>query len=171
MIKKTGTPVEFCDGGYTRMHQKFMNYAFGHGDDETLPVASIAVAGSQSTGKLTLLRRLFGIEARASSGKTTNGINCCKIKFVNDDVKKEDKQLIIVDTEGIGSIDKGVIDKRRDNKIILGALASSSIFILNIMRNATDVQIMDVILWACNKLHSSNANNSIRNIRNNNGDM
>ena len=177
-----GTPVEFCDGGYTRMDSHFMNYVFGSGDHESiddedeLRVVSIAVAGPQSTGKSTLLRRLFGIEARASAGRTTNGLNCCKIRFVNDNSysidnknddekemelkQKKDSQLIIVDTEGIKSIEKAEKDAKRDRKIILGALASSRVFILNIMKDATDAQIMDVILWAYNKLNLSESSNT-----------
>ena len=93
------------------MDSKFVGYVFGN-DKQSLPVVSIAVAGPQSSGKSTLLRRLFGIEARASAGRTTNGINCCKIQYSG-------RQMIIVDTEGIRSTEMNEKDKKRDHKQII----------------------------------------------------
>ena len=93
--------------------------------------------------------RLFGIEARASAGQTTQGINCCQLDIM------EDRQLIVIDTEGIASVEKAEKNQKRDRKIMLGSLAPSRVFLLNIMKDASDVRVLDVILWAYNKLNLS----------------
>lgn len=161
-----GTPVEFADGSYSRMTDDLIDFVFGgamdgitskdnnndskedNDDISNKRVVSIAVAGPLASGKSTLLRRLFGIDARASAGRTTKGINCCRIGTNNT-------ELILVDTEGIGAIELAQdqqTERKRDNKIILGALASSRVFLLNIMRDAKVARLLDVILWAYDKL-------------------
>eukprot|EP01084_Bolivina_argentea_P007520 14103_1 len=163
-----GVPIEFCDGDYIRMNQDFVKYVFqqtryaGDIDNtneiEKKTVACIAVAGPQSSGKSTLLRRLFGIEAKVSAGRTTKGINCCSINTPNIDV-------ILCDTEGVQSTEliskneKNSGGKKRDNKIVLTALASARVFILNIMRDAKDTKMLDVILWAYEKLNPQQKDN------------
>ena len=93
-----GIPIGFCDGNYIRMSGDAVKSVF-QGKESQKNVVCLAVAGPQSSGKSTLLRRLFGIEARASAGQTTHGINCCRINTDTRDV-------ILVDTEGIGSTER-----------------------------------------------------------------
>ncbi|ETO12694.1 hypothetical protein RFI_24680 [Reticulomyxa filosa] len=100
----------------------FQRYLFVKGKKKQ-PVVSIAIAGPQSSGKSTLLRRLFGIDAKASAGRTTKGINCCRIAC-------NDKEIILISDQK--EADSGT---KKDNKIILGSLASSRVFILNFMRS------------------------------------
>ncbi|ETO36190.1 very large inducible GTPase 1, partial [Reticulomyxa filosa] len=149
---ETGIPVEFCDGNQGRMSDKMIDNVFVCKTKANKQVVSVAVAGPQSSGKSTLLRHLFGIDARASAGRTTKGINCCRIDC-------DDKEIILVDSEGVGApeliseqkeSDSGT---KKDNKIMLGALASSRVFILNFMRSGKFAQCLDVILWAYEKLN------------------
>ena len=147
-----GIPVEFCDGGYARMDNKFINDVF-IGDNNREKIPAVSIAGPTLSGKSTLLQGLFGIDVRATAGRTTKGINCCKVETI-------DKRLMVIDTEGIGSGEK---DEKRDKKILLAALASCQIFVLNIMRDAANVGILDKILWAYNKLDLKTMNNKNQN--------
>ena len=192
-----GTPVAFTDSLNNDIHDGFVvsvfsgfdynhttnittttksksqsqnNYDYIHKNNNR--VISVAVAGPQSSGKSTLLRRLFGIDARVSAGKTTKGINCCRVELNThkDDLANVD--LMLVDTEGINSIEastkseNSLDNRKRNNKIMLAALASSSVFLLNIMKEPRDAQLLDVILWAYEKLDLKSANKKqLSNIR------
>ena len=120
-----------------------------------------------------MLKRLFGIDARVSAGKTTKGINCCRVQLTDSSNNKNEKNnvdLVLVDTEGINSIEtttnkNSALNRKRNNKIMLGALASSSVFLLNIMKDATDAKLLDVILWAYEKLDLKSANSKLSNIK------
>ena len=187
-----GTPVVFTDSLNNDINETFVTNVFGKGTNRCV---CVAIAGPQSSGKSTLLRRLFGIDARVSAGKTTSGINCCRVELninninnINSNVNRSQssdrshisdiltefkldemdvnnmnnhaRDLMIVDTEGIGSIEATNIngdgsshkERKRNNKIMLGALASCSVFLLNIMKDMSDAKLLDVILWAYDQL-------------------
>ena len=68
-----------------------------------------------------------------SADRTTKGINICNITMGPN-------QLMLIDTEGIGSIELNLDisnEKKRDNKIILGSLVTSRVFLFNILRDAS----------------------------------
>ena len=172
-----GTPVTFTDSLNNDINDEFIFGVFGGLNTRnnntrkgSIPsnrnmrnnryrsILSVAIAGPQSTGKSTLLRRLFGIDARVSAGKTTKGINCSRVGLGN-------KDLMLVDTEGINSIESSMMkgknsmeNRKRNNKIMLGALASSNVFLLNIMKDPSDAKLLDVILWAYEKLDLKDVN-------------
>ena len=66
-----GTPVTFTDSLNNDVNDEFVYHVFGglsnnknSSKRSTSNVISVAIAGPQSSGKSTLLRRLFGIDAR-----------------------------------------------------------------------------------------------------------
>ena len=163
-----GTPVTFTDSLNNDINDEFVYHVFGalnsnknSNKRHTSNVISVAIAGPQSSGKSTLLRRLFGINARVSAGKTTKGINCCRVglNLRNENESKndiDDVDLMLVDTEGINSIESSSMNsmenRKRNNKIMLGALASCNVFLFNIKNDPSDAKLLDVILWAYEKL-------------------
>ncbi|KAF7966477.1 hypothetical protein HWV62_43561 [Athelia sp. TMB] len=86
----------------------------------------VAVFGSQSTGKSTLLNRLFGttfdVMDEAQRRQTTKGIWMCRGKNMN---------VMVMDVEGTDGRERGE-DQDFERKSALFSLASSEILILNL---------------------------------------
>ncbi|KAF5351989.1 hypothetical protein D9756_007623 [Leucocoprinus leucothites] len=85
----------------------------------------VAVFGSQSTGKSTLLNRLFGttfdVMAESKRQQTTKGIWMCRGKAMN---------LMVMDVEGTDGRERGE-DQDFERKSALFSLASSEVLIVN----------------------------------------
>ena len=130
-----GSCVEFTNGNYTQLDKNFTTNVFGKGLEEhqlkhldsLTKIGCVAIAGPQSSGKSTLLKRLFGVDAKSSAGRTTQGINFSRIatkvgnnnnknnnnnnnnnnkntKSTNNKNNLTDFELILVDTEGVNRI-------------------------------------------------------------------
>ncbi|KAI0335152.1 root hair defective 3 GTP-binding protein [Cubamyces sp. BRFM 1775] len=86
----------------------------------------VAVFGSQSTGKSTLLNRLFGtnfdVMDETRRQQTTKGIWMCKAKNAN---------LLVMDVEGTDGRERGE-DQDFERKSALFSLASSEVLIVNL---------------------------------------
>ncbi|KAI0645779.1 root hair defective 3 GTP-binding protein [Trametes meyenii] len=86
----------------------------------------VAVFGSQSTGKSTLLNRLFGtnfdVMDETKRQQTTKGIWMCKAKGAN---------LLVMDVEGTDGRERGE-DQDFERKSALFSLASSEVLIVNL---------------------------------------
>ncbi|OCH93787.1 protein SEY1 [Obba rivulosa] len=86
----------------------------------------VAVFGSQSTGKSTLLNRLFGtnfdVMDETKRQQTTKGIWMCKAKGMN---------VMVMDVEGTDGRERGE-DQDFERKSALFSLASSEVLIINI---------------------------------------
>ncbi|KAL1680469.1 RHD3/Sey1 [Schizophyllum commune] len=86
----------------------------------------VAVFGSQSTGKSTLLNRLFGttfdVMDETRRQQTTKGIWMCRAKAMN---------LLVMDVEGTDGRERGE-DQDFERKSALFSLASSEILIVNL---------------------------------------
>ncbi|KAI4523869.1 root hair defective 3 GTP-binding protein [Schizophyllum commune Loenen D] len=86
----------------------------------------VAVFGSQSTGKSTLLNRLFGttfdVMDETKRQQTTKGIWMCRAKAMN---------LLVMDVEGTDGRERGE-DQDFERKSALFSLASSEILIVNL---------------------------------------
>ena len=110
MIKQTGTPVEFCDGGYTRMDQKFMNYVVGRGDEEALPMATTMVCISENS-------------SNNDRHEDSNQLSKKKIIFViRDVIEIDDKQQNGIDrilTQSLKSVEFKAknFEKKNDHDI------------------------------------------------------
>lgn len=128
----SGTPLEFTNGIYSRLENDFTRQIFGDPlqleMNDKKQLLSIAIAGPQSSGKSTLLRRMFGIDCKAGAARTTKGINFSRISTV-------EKEVVLIDTEGINSVEESSVlanageEKKRNNKIILEQQQKRCIFI------------------------------------------
>lgn len=98
----------------------------------------IAVFGSQSTGKLTLLNTLFHTSFDVMSEnlrkQTTKGIWLAKLPSMNtseNDFKKLEDSLFVMDVEGTDGRERGD-DQDFERKAALFALSTTEILIINI---------------------------------------
>ncbi|KAI0730269.1 root hair defective 3 GTP-binding protein [Fomitopsis betulina] len=86
----------------------------------------VAVFGSQSTGKSTLLNRLFGtnfdVMDESQRRQTTKGIWMCRAKGVN---------MMVMDVEGTDGRERGE-DQDFERKSALFSLASSEVLLVNL---------------------------------------
>ncbi|XP_071850825.1 interferon-induced very large GTPase 1-like [Apostichopus japonicus] len=94
-------------------------------------VLVISVVGVQSSGKSTLLNSMFGLRFPVRAGRCTRGLFARFLK-IEENLAKElgFKYFIIVDTEGIKSIDHD--DHRFDNELVTFALSIANVTIFNI---------------------------------------
>ncbi|KAH7108003.1 root hair defective 3 GTP-binding protein [Auriculariales sp. MPI-PUGE-AT-0066] len=90
----------------------------------------VAVFGSQSTGKSTLLNRLFGttfdVMDETRRQQTTKGIWMCRAKGLN---------LMVMDVEGTDGRERGE-DQDFERKSALFSLASSEVLLVNMWEHA-----------------------------------
>ncbi|XP_041495475.1 guanylate-binding protein 1-like [Microtus oregoni] len=104
------------------------------------PVVVVAIVGFYCTGKSYLMNRLAGKNAGFSLGSTvqshTNGIWMWCVPHP----QKADHTLVLLDTEGLGDVEKG--DNQNDCWIFALAILLSSIFVYNSM-GTINQQAMD----------------------------
>eukprot|EP01036_Dinobryon_divergens_P043681 gene43681-58183_t len=97
-----------------------------------IPVSVISVVGGYRTGKSTLLNILFGIEkgfgVDCTINRCTRGIWICGISAPNHLSSGEVSQILVLDTEGLGSAEA---DADYDARIFILALLLSSLLIYN----------------------------------------
>ncbi|TRY55286.1 hypothetical protein DNTS_013449 [Danionella cerebrum] len=93
------------------------------------PVVTVAVVGLYRTGKSYLMNRLAGRDSGFALGNTieskTKGIWMWCLKHP----KKAGTNLVLLDTEGLGDVDKG--DSKHDTRIFSLAVLLSSTLVLN----------------------------------------
>ncbi|CCX05391.1 RHD3/Sey1 [Pyronema domesticum] len=94
----------------------------------------VAVFGSQSTGKSTLLNHLFGtdfnvMDAKTARQQTTKGIWMSRAK--EDESMNMGKNILVMDVEGTDGRERGE-DQDFERKSALFALATSEVLIVNI---------------------------------------
>ncbi|KAH9971139.1 RHD3/Sey1 [Lactifluus volemus] len=89
----------------------------------------VAVLGSQSSGKSTLLNQLFDtkfeVMDRSKRQQTTKGVWMCRAQDMN---------VLVMDVEGTDGRERGE-DKEFERKSALFSLASSEVLIVNLMEN------------------------------------
>ncbi|XP_028643963.1 guanylate-binding protein 1-like [Grammomys surdaster] len=106
----------------------------------TQPVVVVAIVGLYRTGKSYLMNRLAGKRSGFSLGSTvqahTKGIWMWCVPHPH----KTDHMLVLLDTEGLGDVDKG--DNQNDCWIFALAILLSSTFVYNSM-GAINQQAMD----------------------------
>ena len=95
----------------------------------------ISVFGSQSTGKSTLLNRLFGTDfsvmLETERRQTTKGIWLSKNKLQSQEGVKLADNILVMDVEGTDGRERGE-DQDFERKSALFALATSEVLIVNI---------------------------------------
>jgi hypothetical protein len=109
----------------------------------------VAVIGPQSTGKSTLLNMLFGSNFQMSAGRCTKGLyaSIFKTEF------KEMESLLVLDTEGLLSIERN--SEEYDRKLTLFSMACSNIMLINLNGeiNSSMKKILTISLFAAKQLN------------------
>ena len=130
-----GQPFEILDGDNFRFNEQFLRTIFEAQQQHQLRIRVISILGPQNSGKSTLLNFMFGCDFSVSDGRCTRGIYGSFIKATGESANKFD-YLLVLDTEGLQSIEKG--DPEYDRKLILFAFAVSNIVILNTKDQITE---------------------------------
>ncbi|CAD8102332.1 unnamed protein product [Paramecium sonneborni] len=131
MISK-GEPFEFLDGDQLKIDQQFLMKLikkFKEQGQEKILVFS--VLGPQSSGKSTILNKIFGCHFWTSVGRCTKGIYLQLLKIHNKQFFNNlFDYIIILDSEGLQSPSQE--DSEFDKKIALFVLQISDIILLNV---------------------------------------
>ena len=130
-----GQPFEIIDGDNFRFNYTFLKTIFDAQKELQLRIRVISILGPQNSGKSTLLNFMFGCDFSVSDGRCTRGIYGSFIKATDESANEFD-YLLVLDTEGLQSIEKG--DREYDRKLILFVFAVSNIVILNAKDQITE---------------------------------
>ena len=126
---RQGQPLEIIDGDLATLDEqsltKIMEYV-QQKKEENSSLVVITVLGAQSSGKSTLLNHIFGAKFQVSDGRCTKGLNAM---LVNTDLE-DAKQVLVLDSEGLFSIEKG--NKRYDRNLVVFCFAISNFVLINI---------------------------------------
>ncbi|XP_043856560.1 guanylate-binding protein 1-like [Dromiciops gliroides] len=106
----------------------------------TQPVVVVAIVGLYRTGKSYLMNKLAGQKTGFSLGSTVQSHTKGIWMWCVPHPKKPNHTLILLDTEGLGDVEKG--DNKNDTWIFALAVLLSSTFVYNSMRTINQ-QAMD----------------------------
>uniref|UniRef100_A0A8C8ZBR9 GB1/RHD3-type G domain-containing protein n=1 Tax=Prolemur simus TaxID=1328070 RepID=A0A8C8ZBR9_PROSS len=106
----------------------------------TQPVVVVAIVGLYRTGKSYLMNKLAGKNKGFSLGSTVQSHTKGIWMWCVPHPKKPDHTLVLLDTEGLGDVEKG--DNQNDSWIFALAILLSSIFVYNSM-GTINQQAMD----------------------------
>ncbi|WPK26562.1 hypothetical protein PUMCH_003920 [Australozyma saopauloensis] len=132
------TAIQLIDE-HKQFNESVLEYIGGTGVSATGEHRIVAVFGSQSTGKSTLLNHLFntnfGVMDEASRQQTTKGIWLAVSPGVScTDERKAgptDDKIVVMDVEGTDGTERGE-DQDFERKAALFALATSEVLIVNL---------------------------------------
>jgi len=110
---------------------------------ENSELVVITVLGPQSTGKSTLLNHLFGAKFHVSDGRCTKGLNAMLVTTDLEDAK----QVLILDSEGLFSIEKD--NAKYDRNLVIFCFAISNFVLIN-MKGELDTAIQSILNEAIN---------------------
>ncbi|XP_016285323.1 guanylate-binding protein 1-like [Monodelphis domestica] len=113
-------------------------------DTVTQPVVVVAIVGLYRTGKSYLMNRLAGQKTGFSLGSTVQSHTKGIWMWCVPHPKKPNHTLILLDTEGLGDVEKG--DNTNDTWIFVLALLLSSTFVYNSM-GTINQQAMDELYY------------------------
>ncbi|CAD8174795.1 unnamed protein product [Paramecium octaurelia] len=136
MISK-GEPYEFLDGDQLRIDQSFLMKLISNFKEQGQEkILVISVLGPQSSGKSTILNKIFGCHFWTSVGRCTKGIYLQLLKIHNKALfNNQFDYIIILDTEGLQSPNQE--DLEFDKKIALFVLSISDIILVNVKGDIT----------------------------------
>ena len=97
--------------------------------DRDPKVFALAILGTQSTGKSTLLNTMFGVQFPVSSGRCTKGAFLQLIPLRMKECTYDG--IILIDTEGLGAPEYQD-DKTHDNEIATFVLGISDLALINV---------------------------------------
>ncbi|XP_007468572.1 PREDICTED: guanylate-binding protein 5 [Lipotes vexillifer] len=106
------------------------------------PVVVVAIVGLYRTGKSYLMNKLAGKNKGFSVGSTVQSHTKGIWMWCVPHPEKPNHILVLLDTEGLGDVEKG--DKKSDTQIFVLALLLSSAFVYNTM-NTIDQRAVDLL--------------------------
>lgn len=124
---ETGESFELIDGEYLRIHdseltclmQNYISDQKKRHQGKDIRLFVVSQIGRQSVGKSFLFNHMFKTKFLNRSGRCTQGINMAmrdlRTDLIDDSVFNSTDKLLILDTEGLGSLDK---EKRLNGKDI-----------------------------------------------------
>ncbi|XP_052760692.1 guanylate-binding protein 1-like isoform X1 [Mya arenaria] len=104
------------------------------------PCVIVAIAGPYRTGKSYLMNRLADAQTGFAIGDTIQSTTKGIWVWCRDHPEQKDTVLILLDTEGIGDVEKG--DSNHDNRIFTLATLLSSVLVYN-MKGAFDQEAVN----------------------------
>ncbi|XP_058391773.1 guanylate-binding protein 1-like [Diceros bicornis minor] len=110
----------------------------------TQPVVVVAIVGLYRTGKSYLMNKLAGKKKGFSMGSTVQAQTKGIWMWCVPHPKKPNRVLVLLDTEGLGDVEKG--DDQNDSWIFALAILLSSTFIYNSM-GTINQQAMDQLQY------------------------
>ncbi|XP_052035088.1 guanylate-binding protein 5-like [Apodemus sylvaticus] len=108
----------------------------------TQPVVVVAIVGLSLTGKSYLMNKLAGKERGFSVGSTVQSHTKGIWMWCVPHPQKPDHTLVLLDTEGLGGVEK--VDEKNDTHFFVLAILLSSTFIYNTM-NKIDQRAIDLL--------------------------
>ncbi|XP_058394445.1 guanylate-binding protein 5 isoform X1 [Diceros bicornis minor] len=109
------------------------------------PVVVVAIVGLYRTGKSYLMNKLAGKKKGFSIGSTVQSHTKGIWMWCVPHPEKSNHTLVLLDTEGLGDVEKG--DKMNDTQIFALAILLSSTFVYNTM-NKIDQRAIDLLHYA-----------------------
>ncbi|XP_028330781.1 up-regulator of cell proliferation-like isoform X6 [Gouania willdenowi] len=151
-----GFPFELVDGDASNIPLQWVSDVLSQLNEIVSPknkILVVTVLGVQSTGKSTLLNTMFGVQFAVSCGRCTRGAFMLLIK-VHEEFKTvlNCDFIVIIDTEGLKSLEGAQLNKNRDydNKLATLVVGMSNITITNLAtENLTEMKdILQIVLHA-----------------------
>ena len=115
---------------YTKQSQEIRSYETGNKIRMKQAPIVVSIFGPQSSGKSTLLNYCFGCKFLTSAGRCTRGIYASLAKL-STPINCSD-QFLILDTEGLDSVEGANSIKHFDRTMVLFCLAVSQVVIVNL---------------------------------------
>ncbi|XP_060592327.1 interferon-induced very large GTPase 1-like [Ruditapes philippinarum] len=130
-------------------------------------VMTLSVLGLQSSGKSTLLNRMFGSNFSSRSGRCTRGIHVQLIPMKGThfgETSEVFSYVLIVDTEGLRSPELSNVQHEHDNELATVITGVGDITMLNIMgENPSEMRdVLQVVVHAFLRLKMTNEKLDIR---------
>ncbi|XP_015992400.2 guanylate-binding protein 5 isoform X2 [Rousettus aegyptiacus] len=110
----------------------------------TQPLVVVAIVGLYRTGKSYLMNQLAGKNKGFSVGSTVQSHTKGIWMWCVPHPVKTNHTLVLLDTEGLGDVEKG--DKNNDTQIFALAILLSSVFVYNTM-NKIDQRAIDLLYY------------------------
>ncbi|CAD8188882.1 unnamed protein product [Paramecium octaurelia] len=130
LIKK-GEPFEFLNGDDLTIDSNFLIQLREELlDKDDNKILFLSILGPQSSGKSTLLNRIFGCHFLTSMGRCTKGVFLQLLKISNKEQFQNFDYILLLDSEGLQSPNQK--DPEFDKKISLFIIQISDILIFNV---------------------------------------
>ncbi|CAK76938.1 unnamed protein product (macronuclear) [Paramecium tetraurelia] len=172
MIVK-GEPFEFLDGDSLKIDQPFLQKLISNFKEQGQErILVLSVLGPQSSGKSTILNKIFGCHFWTSVGRCTKGIYLQLLKVHNKAYFNNlFDYIIILDTEGLQSPNQE--DLEFDKKIALFVLSISDIILVNVKGDITKQfrELVEMCIYTLGQMKSFTSTKSITWCFNQNNDV